>query len=472
VIDKNNDGLISPREVIRVLEEPEEYIDDNALFPAGTRAQIDADMHLPAGTDDDVEDVFRDYDPDLFAPLRDTTTLAKLSLLDESGLNTYFKLMTAGAATLGDLYGAHTNAYGAWSVPNNVMLGWAKSIDAEYQWRTNSPNDHRSYGTGLMWLWEDCVSRIKVFRNLFIAPVTGVDAFGDTDDPASPISDAVAPVSVLTTTGPTSSSGGTTYVSGSTQIQISSTDNYWTKPDLRVFVRQAPSPFGPGVAADPAPFSITGADGPKTVEYFAKDARGTPDCNTEATKTASFSVDNTPPTITVVSPLPLPTTYTSDAILPLFFTATDTGAGVDPTTRRHFADGVEKTPVPTTIDLFDYVAGPHLYRAEVKDMLGNLGSANVAWMVVVTSASLHNNLDKALERGCITNTQTHHSLETKLDNAASAEAKGQTGAMANMLDAFVNEVAARTGAPTESGKTITAYCANILTTNANALAGH
>lgn len=472
VIDRNGDGLISPREVIRVIEEPEEYVDNNALFPAGTRAQLDADMHLAPGVDDDTEDVFRDYDPELFAALRDTTLLAKLSLLDETGLNTYFKLMTGGAATLGDLYGPHTNAYGGWPVPNNVMLGWVKSIDAEYQYRTNSPRDGHSYGTGAMRLWEDCVSRIQVFRKLFVAPIATIDAFGDSGDPATPISDAVAPVSILSTTGPTSSSGGTTYVSGSTQIQISSTDNYWTKPDLRVFVRQSPSPFGAGVAADPAPFSLTGADGPKTVEYFAKDARGTPGCNVEGTKSASFSVDNTPPTITVVSPQPLPTTYTSDAILPLFFTATDTGAGVDNATRRHFADGVEKTPVPTTIDLFDYVAGPHLYRAEIKDNLGNLGSANVAWMVVVTSTSLKNNLDKALARGCIADAQTHHSLEVKLDNAAKLEASGQMGAMANILGAFVNEVSARTGAPTGIGKTITPYCANILITNANALAGH
>jgi len=476
VIDKNGDGLISPREVIRVLEEPEEYVDDNALFPAGTRAQLDADMHLPAGADDDDQDVFRDYDPDLFAPLRDTTTLAKLSLLDETGLNTYFKTKTLGAATLGDLYGSHSNPYGGWSVPNNVMLGWAKSIDAEYQWRTNSPNDGHSYGTGQMRLWEDCVSRIQVFRKIFVAPVTGVDAFGDAGDPASPLSDTVAPTSTLTLSGPTSTSGGTTYVSGSTQFQMASTDNYWAKPDLRVSLRQFPTggpvpAFAPPVVADPAPFSLSGADGPRTIEYFAADGQGTPGCKTEATRSASFSVDNTPPTITVVSPLPLPTTYASDAFLSLFFTATDAGAGVDSATRRHFADGVEQTPVPTAIDLFDYVAGDHLYRAEVKDTLGNLGTASVTWRVVVTAASLRNNLDKALARGCITDTQTHHSLEVKLDSAAKLEANGQTGAMANVLGAFVNEISARTGAPTESGKTITPYCANILTTNANALAG-
>ena len=352
------------------------------------------------------------------------------------------------------------------------MLGWAKSIDAEYQYRTNSPNDGHSYGTGTMRLWEDCVSRIFVFRKLFLAPVSSIDAFSDVGDPPSPISDNVAPVSVLATEGPTSTSGSTTYVSGSTLIKITSTDNFWAKPDLRVFVRQLPTLFGAGVVADPAPFTLTGPDGPKTVEYYAADAQGTIGCNTEATKTATFSVDNTPPTITVLSPLPLPKTYTSDEILPLFFTATDDGAGVDAATRRHFADGVEQTPVPATIDLFDYVAGTHVYRGEVKDVLGNLGSTTVSWVVVVTSASLRNNLDKALARGCITSTQTHHSLEVKLDNAAKAEAKGQLGAMSNMLDAFINEVSAKTGAPTESGKTITAYCANILTTNANALAGH
>ncbi len=324
-IDKNDDGFITPREVIRVIQEPEEYIEDPAIFPAGTRALIDADMGLPPGTDDDAADVFRDYDPNGFGGLYDTTVLAKLAMLDENGLNAFFKARAGGnTAALGNLYGPHANLSGSWAVPNNVMTGWAKSIDAEYQWRVNSPNDNRSYGNGNMPLFEDCVSRVRVFRTTFKQPVVGIDAFGDAGDPPTPISDAVAPVSTLGVSGPNVTNSGQTFITDDTDIAIQSTDNYFDKPDLRVFVRTSPASgpapaYGAGVPADPAPFRITGADGVHNVQFFARDGQG--QCNTEAEQTRSFTLDGTPPVITVVSPAPPGASFASDVILPLDFTA-------------------------------------------------------------------------------------------------------------------------------------------------------
>lgn len=471
ILDHDQDGIIKPSEIIRIFAHPEDYVDHPSLFPDGSRDDIDSEIGLPAAcVDDDVNDVFCDYSLTDFAPLYDTGILGKLSMLDENGLNTFFRRAAgAGAATLGDLYGPHTNASADWDVPNNAMLGWAKSLDADHQWRANSMRDNRSYGMGTMWLWEDCVSRDKVFRPTFKQPVRGVDAFSDAGDPPTGITDSQPPASSLSLSGPNVTSQGQTFVSGETDIAITSIDNYFGKPDIRVSLRAFPSSnaapaYGPAVPADPAPFRLEGSDGPQTVQFFGTDGSGT--CNSEGEQSRAFTLDNTPPVITVLSPVPPKSQYVSDAMLPLDFMATDgPGSGVDDATKRHFADGVEKTPVPTAIDLFDYPAlTPHVYRAEVADLLGNVGRTEVPWETVVTHSSLQNNLDKAyLIRGCVTKDSTYHSLSVKLRVAEQSDARGNDGASDKQLESFKEEVAAQTG------RTVTAYCANILTLNATAL---
>lgn len=473
-IDKNNDGIITPLEVIRVFQEPEEYMGDPALFPPDARSKIDAAMHLPPGTDNDDGEVFRDYDSSAFAPLYDTRVMASLSMLDEHGLNQFFKGRAGGnTAALSNLYGP--NPAGA-HVPNNLMLGWAKSIDAEYQWRVNSPNDNQSYGTGALKLWEDCVSRDRVWRPTFKNPVDRLDGFTDIGDPPTGLSDSQAPVTSVTLNGPNITNGGTTYVSGSTEILLSSSDNYFAKEDLRVSHREFPTggpvpAYGPAVPADPAPFTLAGDDGPKTVQFYAHDDKGR--CNKEGDKTQLYSLDNTPPVITVTSPTPPgPADYLSDVFLPLTFTADDgTGSGVDPATYAHSADGVDQPGAPNgQIDLFDYPAGLHDYEARAADLLGNPGTAQVPWRTTVSHTSLQNNLLKAFaERGCVRDAATHHSLNVKLVNAEAADARGQDGSSDRQLQAFKDEMALRTGDLAEPGKAITGYCANVLTINATAL---
>jgi hypothetical protein len=484
-LDKNGDGDVSCEEYVAPFKNPVPYIVDSRLFAPGSRARMDADMHLQNGldpdatvaagrpivldgADDDVNGYFRNYDPNLFAPLRNTITMAKLALLDEHGLNQFVQKRAGGLSSLGNLYPAHAPLHVSYPVPQNIMLGsptgWIKAIDAEYQYRTNSPHDGHSYGTGEMLMWEDCVSRVAVFRTTFMNPSSDVDGMGDAGDPPSPIMDIVAPVSILTTSGPSVTNGATTYVSGSTDIQIASTDNFWAKPDLRVNIRSyptgtAPPGYLPGVPADPAPFTLAGEDGSKTVDYFAIDGRGS--CKAEDVKSAQFSLDNTPPVVTVTSPVPPKTDYASDALLPLSFSATDAGAGVDAATARHFADGVEQFPIPATIDLFDYPAGDHVYTAQQADLLGNLGVANVPWRTVVTQGSLAANLDKAfLQRGCITQPGVYSSLKQKLAASKAADDRGQDTASDDQLKAFINELEA------QSGKAVTEYCAGILISNA------
>ena len=504
-LDTNHNDDIECVEINGMIKNPVPYIMNTALFAPGTRAQIDADMHLKNGKDEDSselagEDVildgfdddargyFRDYDPELFGPLKNTTTLAKLAMLDESGLNQFFKAKVGtGSDALGDLFepyvsqddplmldlGQHTAV--PWEVPNNVMLGeggvgWIKSIDAEYQWRLRSPRDGHSYGNGNMAFWSDCVSRDRVFRGLFAQPNTGFDAFVDSaEDVPKGLSDSTAPVSSSSLSTPNFTTGGKTYVSGATDISITSADEFWAKSDVRVSTRTyeagttAPD-YPAAVVADPDPFSLTGSDGDRIVNFFGTDGKGR--CNAEAEHTLALSLDNTPPEITVVSPTPPgPTDYLSNAFLPLNFTATDAGSGVDATTRHHYADGVEKTPIPTTIDLFDYPAGIHTYRAEVADNLGNLGTKDVQWRTTVTYASLRANLDKAyLDRKCLTGDSLYKVLGVHLKNAEAADLRGNDGASDNKLEAFRNDV--MNNVPQK----VTPYCANILATNAVALA--
>ena len=504
-LDGNGDGDVECDEIVAITNNPIPFVMNSALFPPGTRAQIDADMHLVNGVDpdsseatgetitlngadDDVNGYYRNYDPELFAPLKNTTTIAKLALLDENGLNQFFKAKVgAGSDVLGDLYpayesqddplmlelGQHTAV--SWPVPNNVMLGvggvgWLKSLDAEYQWRLRSPRDGKSYGNGTMAFWSDCVSRERVFRSVFAQPNPGDDAFVDSDeDVPKGLSDSTAPVSSSSLSGPSFATGGKTYVSGATDIAISSVDEFWAKADVRVSTRTyeagaTPPAYDAAVAADPEPFSLTGVDGDRVVNFFGTDGKGR--CNPEAEQTLALTLDNTPPEITVVSPTPPgPTDYVSSAMLPLNFTATDPGSGVDAATRHHYADGVEKSPIPTTIDLFDYPAGIHTYRAEVADNLGNVGTKDVQWRTTVTWASLRANLDKAyLDRKCVTGASLYKVLGVHLKNGEAADLRGNDGASDNLLEAFRNDV--MNNVPQK----VTPYCANILATNAVALA--
>ncbi len=118
---------------------------------------------------------------------------------------------------------------------------------------------------------------------------------------------------------------------------------------------------------------------------------------------------------------------------------------------------------PGSADLFDFPAGTHVYRAEQADLLGNVGSLEVPWLTIVTAGSLQANLQKALDRGCISKQSTFHSLDVKLKNSAKQDEKGNDNASDNLLGAFKNEISAQTG------KSITVRCADILTQNATAL---
>src|SRR5207253_2340201 len=143
------------------------------------------------------------------------------------------------------------------------------------------------------------------------------------------------------------------------------------------------------VFLNPSP-SVVGGFADLDTATGAIDGKGI--CNQEGQQTRVFSLDGTPPKITVTSPVPPQTSYPSDAMLPLSFTADDgPGSGVDASTAANSVDGMSM-PIPKILDLFDYSAGIHWYHAQEADTLGNLGTADVPWITVVTASILTNNL--------------------------------------------------------------------------------
>ncbi|HKZ75159.1 MAG TPA: hypothetical protein VJ259_00700, partial [Actinomycetota bacterium] len=310
----------------------------------------------------------------------------------------------------------------------------------------------RSYGTGQMRLYEDCVSRILVFREIFRQVVSGVDAFADAGTPPGPVAadpptgltDAAPPLSGLALSGPNFTSGGVTYVSGTTQLVITSDDNYWTKPDLQVLVRTfpagSPAPaYGPGVPADPAPFSLTGPDGERVVQFRGIDGRGT--CNVEAERTRNFTLDNTPPDITITSP-PAGTVFDTDDFSSIQYSVTDPGSGVA-------SDSVTLDGMPATngqvLDMFFLDPGTHTIQVTATDNLGNVGTADRTFEVHATAESLISNVDRAFGLGLITDPAVYEGLRDKLEAALRSHNRGQHAVEHNQLSAFINQLMAQRG---------------------------
>lgn len=485
-VDRDKDGRVQPSEFLRLIQEPEEYLANKDLFPdseyAGRdiRAELDAAMGLAPGEDEDGDDPstpavettpenFRDYNINTFAALRDTEVMARMALLDHTGLNTYLS-KKVGPDSNGNAVPVSVIADRSGDAPGNLMLGWLRSIDGDHAWRERSGFNGGSYGLGTFALWEDCVLRDYVFRDVFAEPVPGEVTFADTldgvYDAPQALVDKIAPtISLAVAGGKSVSKDGVTYLTPETDLAYTAGDNIWPKD--KVDVREArwrdgeaePGLASVGSAASVGTFRLSGADGVQRLKFAAVDGYGR--CLSSAAQTQAFSLDTTPPTLTVASPSA--TEYASDVFLPLDFSAVDPGgSGVDEATKAHTVDGAAITPVPATIDLFDYPAGDHTYRATVADLLGNVGEASVVFTTVVTHSSLGSNLTTAVTRGCVA-AHLEPSLRTKLTQANASDARGQDKTSDNQLESFRNDISA------QRGKGVSDYCAAILDRNAAAL---
>lgn len=405
-MDQDRNRILLPSEIFRVFEEPEEFIEDQALFVAGTRAMVDQAMGLsPKCADFDGSETskeqFCDYDPNLFGPLANTTNLAKLGMLDHAGLNQLLRDM-AGDQTLSDLY--QPVLASPFVIPGNVMLGWAKSIDGEYQWRTTSPNDRHSYGTGEMWLWEDCVAREFVFRRLFTEPVPGVPGLMDfigqrpetpppwgVEDPPSGLTDSDPPVTRLLHGFPQKIVDGVVYVTSGTEFWPVAEDNFYPGNEIVTWLRTYPAGTLEGDKPD---FRLAGyaADGPiPTVrllgrdfewilEFFSVDNDGL--CNVEPPKTVGYRLDNTPPQVSIASPIDGAVVGTGDSVYFDFAADDGDGSGVEVLHATFGEITVESgSPIPT----LGLTPGSYILSVTAVDALGNTTWDNSTQVVIEDS---------------------------------------------------------------------------------------
>ena len=391
-MDRDRNGILKPSEIFRVFEEPEEYIEDPILFPPGTRAMVDEAMGLPDKCADfdggeTSREQFCDYDPAKFGPLSNTTTLAKLAMLDETGLNQLVRDM-ADDQSLADLYQPVLD--GPIFIPGNVMLGWAKSIDGEYQWRTTSPIDGHSYGTGSMWLWEDCVAREAVFRRLFREPVPGapglMDFIGlppdgpppwDVEDPPTGVSDSIPPVTEILHGSPQRIVNGVVYVTSGTDLIPISSDNHYPGAEIVTWLRIYPAGTLDGdkpdfhlAGTEPdqglVPFRILGPDFEWTLEFFSVDDRGL--CNAEPPRTLGYRLDNTAPEITIADPI-AGSVIGADTTITFDFSADDGGGSGVEVLQATFG-GLVVEP-GTRIPTLGFVPGSYILSVTAIDSLGN-----------------------------------------------------------------------------------------------------
>lgn len=473
-LDKDDDGRINPSEALDVFANPEDFLSNEALFPpdqfpGGIRAKLDAAMHLSPGEDDDENNVFRDYDPELFKPLRDTTTMAKLAMLGPDGLNTLVRTLAGrhgDSSGLTDLYATNAPAVGdvpaaGWPVDNNVMLGWHKSLDAEYQWRTSSPRDGRSYGLGTMWLFEDCVARESVMRSLFHSPVEGVDAFADEGDPASTLTDGVgASTSLGIVSGPTAVRDGRTYVGADTRIGTTTTDNYY--PTSKLTVRTSvtpegtPAAYGPDGPAEPAPLGLTGTDGAYVVRAQAKDGCGT----AGPADVRTLVLDATGPSVAVGSPID-GATYATDATPAVSATISDDGSGVASSSAT-----LDGSPIPLggTIDAFLLDPGLHTVTVTATDAIGNPTVRSATFRVRATAASLLANVDRASSTGLITDPKVYTGMRDSIVAAQRSHDAGRHATEWNQLSAFVRKTQAQLGKGVDAttGRRLIAFAEDLI----------
>jgi hypothetical protein len=290
------------------------------------------------------------------------------------------------------------------------------------------------------------------------------------------------PVSGAPTVGsPTYTNGaGTTFINSTTPISLStdSTDvvhfQYRNRPEggtLPTFSSSFPFPLHWTSTADQvgpvtAHVYLTGADGPQVLQFSAQTSGGV----TEPRHTARFTLDSTPPVITINQPAA--TSYTHSQTLTLSYGADDgTGSGVKTVTA--LLDGAATTPAGQGLQSGQAISlltsglslGPHTFTVNAVDNLGNASTKSVTFSIVVTPESIKEDVRLFLAAGKI-DAGAANSLLAKLDAAAKAWTSGNCSTAANIYQAFINELKA------QSGKQVDAAAAAIMTTDAQYLISH
>jgi hypothetical protein len=210
------------------------------------------------------------------------------------------------------------------------------------------------------------------------------------------------------------------------------------------FFPQGTTPPAFTTQAPPVNFSLTGADGPYTVQMFATGNDGI----VEATQSTTVVLDTTAPVITIVQPMA--TAYPHSAVLTLDYSATD-GAGSGVATLTATLDGSSTLngvglPSGRAINLLlQLPLGPHSFSVQSTDHVNNSSIKSVPFSIVVTAESIKDDVNIFTAAGMIKVPGLPTSLLAKLDNAAALRATGNCDQAANLYQAFIDELQAQSG---------------------------
>jgi hypothetical protein len=209
-----------------------------------------------------------------------------------------------------------------------------------------------------------------------------------------------------------------------------------------------------------------GQDGAYTLEYWTVD---TTTGVIETVNSASLTLDNTAPSITITQPGAIP--YSHSSTLTLDYSVSDgTGSGVasfTPTLDGATTVGGHGLQPGQAINLLTEVSlGTHVFTVVGTDRLGNNRSTSVTFTVVVTPTSIQDDVNQFVASGDISKAGIAQSLLAKLNAAAAAQARGNCTAATNIWSAFIHEVQAQVG------KAISQNAADILIADAQYLIAH
>ncbi|HEV2035363.1 MAG TPA: hypothetical protein VGU71_14395 [Candidatus Dormibacteraeota bacterium] len=337
-------------------------------------------------------------------------------------------------------------------------------------------------GNGNFPMWSSCLLR-PAFRAMFKDwendQNTGQKNFPDLGDVATgDASVTSSATSSLSLSGTTFTANGVTYMAGNNLFTLGASDNIFATNQLgiqyRIFKDQtSPPAFGPAAPASPL---VSGA----TFNIPAGSGDGLWDINTRASSPCfdfahtgvtanSYFLDTTGPKITISQPTA--TNYTHSQILTLSYTVDDgNGSGV-----KSFAATLDGSPTLAGHGLLSGQAinlllelplGTHTFAITAVDNVGNTSSASVTFNIIVTAASIKDDVNQFAASGDISKHGIVNSLLKKLEHAGDKQLAGDCKTAANIYRAFIHEVEA------QSGKSITEAAAAIMIADAQYLISH
>lgn len=225
---------------------------------------------------------------------------------------------------------------------------------------------------------------------------------------------------------------------------------HWTHVDL---------PAG----SQSVPVFLSGTDGSNLLQFSAQSIANL----LEPRHTETLVLDNTPPVITIIQPQA--TTFTHSDTLTLNYSETDgNGSGVGSVTAT--MDGATTLPGGVGLQsgqairlLKELNLGTHTFLVSATDNVNNSSAASVSFSIVVTAASIIDDVGQFLQDGAIKNSGLANSLLAKLNVA---QGRGDCSKAAHNYEAFIHELQA------QSGKGVDADAAAIMIADAEYLITH